>query len=421
MSPRRRIHPAWIVAGVAFVALVAAAGFRAAPSALITSLQDEFSWTTSEISLSVTINLLLYGLTAPFAAALIQRFGIRLVTTIALVLVAAGAGLSVLATEPWALWLTWGLLIGLGTGSMALVFAATIADTWFARSRGLVVGILTAGGATGQLVFLPIVASMAATNGWRWATLTCAAAAIAVVPFVVGVLRDRPAQFGVKPFGAPAGWTEPVRPTGNPARNALIALRDAAKTWPFWALAIGFFICGASTNGLVGVHFIPDAHDHGMLETTAAGLLAVVGIFDIVGTIASGWLTDRVDPRILLGVYYAGRGIGLALLPLLLEATIQPPIIVFIVIYGLDWVATVPPTVALCRQVFGARGAVVFGWVFAAHQLGAATAAALGGVIRDATGEYTLAWFSAAALCAVAALVSLLVFRKPRTPAPSLA
>lgn len=420
MRTPRGLHPAWIVALVAFIALVAAAAFRAAPSALITPLQREFGWSTAEISLSVTVSLLLYGLVAPFAAALIQRFGVRLVTTIGLLLIAAGAGLSALATAPWALLLTWGLLIGVGTGSMALVFAATIADTWFVQRRGLVVGILTAGGATGQLVFLPIVAGLAESNGWRWATLTCAAAALAVVPLVVGVLRDRPSQLGVSPYGAPADWAEPQRPPGNPARNAVIVLRDATRRWPFWALAIGFFICGASTNGLVGVHFIPGAHDHGMPETTAAGLLAVVGLFDIVGTIASGWLTDRVDPRILLAVYYAGRGVGLAVLPLLLEATVQPPMIAFIVIYGLDWVATVPPTVALCRKYFGDRGPVVFGWVFAAHQLGAATAATLAGVVRDATGEYTLAWFSAAGLCAVAALLSLSI-RRPRAAAQAAA
>ena len=421
MRTRRGVHPAWLVAAIAFLALVAAAGFRAAPSALITPLQSEFGWSTSEIAVSVTINLLLYGLMAPFAAALMQRFGIRIVTAVALVLVAAGAGLSALATEPWMLVATWGFLIGIGTGSMALVFAATIADAWFVRSRGLVVGILTAGGATGQLVFLPIVASLAETSGWRTATLVCAAAALAVVPFVLFLLRDRPAQFGVTPYGAPADWVEPGRTPGNPALNAVVALRDASRRWPFWALAIGFFICGASTNGLVGVHFIPSAHDHGMPETTAAGLLAVVGIFDIVGTIASGWLTDRVDPRILLGVYYAGRGIGLAVLPMLLEATVQPPMIAFIVIYGLDWVATVPPTVALCRKYFAGRGPLVFGWVFAAHQVGAATAAMLAGVVRDTTGEYTLAWFSAAGLCAVAAALSLSI-RRPRVPqtAPSV-
>jgi len=411
---RRGLHPAWIVMAIAFLALVAAAGFRAAPSALMSPLNSEFGWSITEISVSVTVNLLLYGLTAPFAAALIQRFGVRIVTSVALVLVAAGAALSVLATSPWMLVLTWGLLIGLGTGSMALVFAASIADTWFVKQRGLVIGILTAGGAAGQLVFLPIVAAMSDANGWRWATLTVAAAAVIVLPLVVGFVRDRPGDLGVTPFGAPGSWAPPAPRTGNPALVALRTLREVSRSGTFWALVGGFAICGATTNGLVGAHFIPSAHDHGMAETTAAGLLAIVGAFDIVGTIASGWLTDRVNPRILLAVYYAGRGIGLAVLPFLLEATVQPPMIVFIVVYGLDWVATVPPTVALCREAFGpVRGPIAFGWVFAAHQVGAATAALTAGVIRDTTGDYTLAWFGAAGLCAIAALVSALVRRGP--------
>lgn len=409
MPVKPRLHPAWIVVAVAFLALVAAAGFRAAPSALIDPIRAEFGWSTTEISVSVTVNLLLYGLTAPFAAALIQRFGIRIVSTIALLLVAAGAGLAPLATAPWMLVATWGLLIGLGTGSMALVFAASVASTWFVARRGLAVGILTAGGATGQLVFIPVVAILAETNGWRWATLACAAAALLVTPLVVGFLRDRPAQYGVTPYGAPDDWTPPPPATGNPARNALVALKDASRSKAFWALALGFFICGATTNGLVGTHFIPSAHDHGMAVTTAAWLLALVGVFDIVGTIASGWLTDRVDPRILLGIYYGGRGIGLAVLPLLLDATVQPPIIIFVIIYGLDWVATVPPTVALCNRAFGPRGPIVFGWIFASHQVGAAVAAVAAGAIRDVTGQYTIAWLGAAGLCVVAAAVSLAI------------
>jgi predicted MFS family arabinose efflux permease len=195
---------------------------------------------------------------------------------------------------------------------------------------------------------------------------------------------------------------------------ALSTLGRAARVRTFWALAAGFAICGATTNGLVGTHFIPSAHDHGMPETTAAGLLALVGLFDIAGTIVSGWLTDRVDPRILLGIYYAGRGVGLAALPFLLGATVQPPMIVFIVVYGLDWVATVPPTVALCRELFGADGPIVFGWVFASHQVGAAIAATLAGFVRDSTGNYTVAWFAAAGLCVVAAVVSLGIARRPR-------
>ncbi|MFT3832439.1 MAG: MFS transporter [Micropruina sp.] len=413
-SRARRVHPAWLIAAVAFLALVAAAGFRAAPSALIEPLQSEFGWSTSAISVSVTVNLLLFGLTAPFAAALIQRFGVRRITTVALSLVAAGAALSVLSTAPWMLTLTWGVLIGLGTGSMALVFAASIADTWFLERRGLVVGILTAGSATGQLVFLPLVAVVAESSGWRWATLAVATAAFLMVPVVAGFLRDRPEHLGVTPFGAPDGWQPPQRSSGNPARAALAALRDASRSRTFWALVAGFAICGATTNGLVGTHFIPSAHDHGMPQTTAAGLLALVGVFDIVGTIGSGWLTDRVNPRILLGVYYIGRGIGLAVLPLLLDATVNPPMLVFIIVYGLDWVATVPPTVALCREAFGDRGPLVFGWVFAAHQLGAAVAALTAGLIRDHTGQYTLAWFGAAGLCAVAAVISVAI-RRPGT------
>jgi MFS family permease len=412
---RRRLHPAWIVAAVAFLALVGAAGFRAAPGVLMVPLQQEFGWSSTVLSAAVSINLVLFGLTAPFAAALMERFGIRAVTATALVLIGAGSALTVLVNQSWQILLTWGLLIGLGTGSMALVFAATIANTWFATSRGLVIGILTAGSAAGQLVFLPFIAMLAQDPGWRQASLLIAAGALAVVPLVLKFLKNSPADVGVLPYGAtgpeegspapsPAG-PEPGRST-NAAVRALQVLRRASRVRTFWALVAGFAICGATTNGLIGTHFIPSAHDHGMAETTAAGLLAVVGIFDIVGTIASGWLTDRFNPRILLAVYYQFRGIGLLVLPLLLSATVQPCMIVFVVIYGLDWVATVPPTAAICRKTFGEDGSVVFGWVFAAHQLGAAAAALGAGAIRDATGHYTYAWFGAAAMCTIAAVIS---------------
>lgn len=421
-TQRRRIHPAWIVAAVAFLALVGAAGFRAAPGVLMVPLQSEFGWSTTVLSAAVSINLVLFGLTAPFAAALMERFGIRAVTSVALVLIGAGSALTVLVNQAWQILLTWGLLIGLGTGSMALVFAATIANTWFAKSRGLVIGILTAGSAAGQLVFLPFIAMLAQDPGWRQASLLIAAGAFAVVPLVLRFLKNSPADAGVLPYGAepaalsgvggglapdaPADSAGSAEPRRNAAVRALQVLKRASKVRTFWALVAGFAICGATTNGLIGTHFIPSAHDHGMPQTTAAGLLAVVGIFDILGTIASGWLTDRYNPRILLAVYYQFRGIGLLVLPLLLSATVQPSMIVFVVIYGLDWVATVPPTAAICRQVFGADGSVVFGWVFAAHQLGAAAAALAAGAIRDATGQYTYAWFGAAAMCTIAAVIS---------------
>ena len=412
---RPRLHPAWIVAAVAFLALVGAAGFRAAPGVLMVPLQQEFGWSTTVLSAAVSINLVLFGLTAPFAAALMERFGIRAVTATGLVLIGAGSALTVLVTQSWQILLTWGLLIGLGTGSMALVFAATIANTWFAKSRGLVIGILTAGSAAGQLVFLPFIAMLAQDPGWRQASLLIAAGALAVVPLVLKFLKNSPADVGALPYGETApeeGTAEPSADavesgrSSNAAVRALQVLRRASKVRTFWALVAGFAICGATTNGLIGTHFIPSAHDHGMPETTAAGLLAVVGIFDILGTIASGWLTDRYNPKILLAVYYQFRGIGLLVLPLLLSASVQPSMIVFVVIYGLDWVATVPPTAAICRKTFGADGSVVFGWVFAAHQLGAAAAALGAGAIRDATGQYTYAWFGAAAMCTIAAVIS---------------
>ncbi|MET3812481.1 MFS transporter [Arthrobacter sp. UYEF3] len=434
-SAGRRIHPAWIVAAVAFLALVGAAGFRAAPGVLMLPLQNEFGWSTTVLSAAVSINLVLFGLTAPFAAALMERFGVRAVTSVALVLIGAGSALTVLVNQSWQILLTWGLLIGLGTGSMALVFAATIANTWFAKSRGLVVGILTAGSAAGQLVFLPFIAALAQNPGWRQASLLIAAGAFAVVPLVLKFLKNSPADVGTLPYGAEApaagpgpggsaaggGSAEPLLPAGaaEPRRNAAVralqVLKRASRVRTFWALVAGFAICGATTNGLIGTHFIPSAHDHGMPETTAAGLLAVVGIFDIVGTIASGWLTDRFNPRILLAVYYQFRGIGLLVLPLLLSDEVKPSMLVFVVIYGLDWVATVPPTAAICRQVFGADGSVVFGWVFAAHQLGAAAAALAAGAVRDATGQYTYAWFAAAAMCTIAAVISATI--RKDTPA----
>jgi predicted MFS family arabinose efflux permease len=418
-----------VVAGVAFLALMGAAGFRAAPSVMIVPMQDEFGWSRATLSSAVAVNLVLFGLTAPFAAALMERFGIRAVTATALGVVAAGAGLSVFVVAPWQIVLTWGVLIGLGTGSMALVFAAVVTDTWFVHRRGLVSGVLTAGSATGQLVFLPFMAVLAERSGWRAASLLVAAAALVAMALVLRWLRNSPADVGVERYGyvAPLGDVQPVpvaaAPGTSPARRAVTSLLAASRVRTFWALAAGFAICGATTNGLIGTHFIPSAHDHGMPETTAAGLLAVVGVFDVVGTVASGWLTDRVDPRLLLGGYYAFRGVSLLLLPALLSATVHPSIVLFVVIYGLDWVATVPPTIALCREVFGANGAVVFGWVFAAHQVGAALAAFGAGYVRDRTGTYTAAWVAAAALCAVAAVVSVGMRRRtrPRVPEPQLA
>ncbi|MCR3722855.1 MULTISPECIES: MFS transporter [Prauserella salsuginis group] len=406
---RPRLHWAWLVAAAAFVALLAAGAFRAAPGVLIDPLHAEFGWSRGTISLAVSVNLLLYGLIAPFAAALMERLGMRRVVAGALVLVAAGSGLTVLMTASWQLLLCWGVLVGAGTGSMALTFVATVTGRWFVTHRGLVSGILTAASAAGQLVFLPLVAGLATGHGWRWASLLIAAAALGVVPVVLLCLREQPRDVGTVAYGA--SGTEDMGdtaapPAGGSAAHALRTLRGAMRTPAFWLLAGGFAICGASTNGLIGTHFVPAAHDHGMPATAAAGLLAVVGIFDVVGTVFSGWLTDRVDPRVLLAVYYVLRGLSLAILPQLFAPTTEPPMWAFIVFYGLDWVATVPPTVALCRERFGNAGPIVFGWVFASHQIGAALAAFGAGFVRDQLGSYDLAWYVAGGLCAVAAVMS---------------
>jgi MFS family permease len=412
----RRIHPAWWVAAVTFLALVGAAAFRAVPGVLIDPLRAEFGWSVSTISAAVAVNMALYGLTAPFAAALMEKFGIRRVVVCALLLVAVGSGLTVFMTASWQLVLLWGVLVGLGSGSMALSLVATVTGRWFVARRGLVSGVLTAGGAAGQLVFLPLVAWIDARWGWRAASLGTTGAALAVVPLVAWLLRDRPRDVGAVPYGGTAADdVEPVR--AGAARTAVQGLLAASRSRVFWLLAGGFFICGLSTNGLVQPHFIPAAHDHGMPVTTAAGLLAVVGIFDIAGTVFSGWLTDRVDPRMLLLAYYGLRGASLFLLPALFGPDLHASMIVFIVFYGLDWVATVPPTLALCREHFGARAPVVFGWVFASHQVGSAFAAFGGGVIRDVTGSYDLAWVLAGGLCLAAALMSVAITRGTLPPA----
>ncbi|WP_433185186.1 MFS transporter [Actinoallomurus sp. CA-150999] len=408
-----RLHRAWIVAAVTLVALVGAAGFRATPGVLIDPLRAEFGWPRGTIASAVSVNLLLYGLTSPFAAALMDRFGIRKVVSGALVLVAAGSGLTVFMTASWQLIACWGVLIGLGTGSMAMAFVATVTSRWFVKRRGIVTGVLTAGGAAGQLVFLPVLAHLTHMYGWRSAALTVCVTALAVVPLVALLLRDHPSDVGLPPYGA----AEPVPKPHNEgaARRALGSLATAVRTPVFWLLAGGFAICGASTNGLVGTHFIPAAHDHGMPETTAASLLALVGIFDVAGTVFSGWLTDRVDSRVLLGVYYFLRGGSLLVLPSLFARTAHPSMLVFVIFYGLDWVATVPPTVALCREHFGLTGPIVFGWVFASHQIGAAAAAVTAGIIRDHLGDYAAAWYGAGVLCLLAALLSIRIKRRVMT------
>jgi MFS family permease len=414
-----RPHWAWVVAAVSFVAILGAAGFRSVPGVMMQPLHHEFGWSHGTVGLAMSVNMTLFGLTAPFAAALMDRFGVRPVLAGALTLIAAGSALSVTMTASWQLVVLWGVLVGSGTGAISMGFVATIATRWFEARRGLVTGVLTAASATGQLIFLPVVAAITVHHGWRWASLVVAASALAVIPLVLIFIRNWPQDKGVLPYGARTDSPAvTVSPPGSTFGAAFGGLLLGARVPAFWLLAGSFAICGMTTNGLIGTHFIPAANDHGMPTTVAAGLLATVGVLDVAGTVLSGWLTDRVDPRVLLVVYYTGRGLSLALLPALLSPHAEPGTWVFIIFYGLDWVATVPPTMVLCREYFGAQTPIVFGWIFSAHQIGAAVAAAGAGWLRDIRGTYDLAFYLAAGLCGIAALLCLRVRRAP-SPVPA--
>ena len=402
MQNRTKIHPAWIAAIVTFFTLVATAGFRSAPSVLIIPLEDAFGWNREQISLAISVNVLLYGLTAPFAAALMERFTVRKVVMAALTTVSTGAFLTTQIHAPWQLVATWGVIVGIGTGSMALVFAATVANRWFVQRRGLVIGGLTAAAAMGQLIFLPGLTRLSELLGWKSIGLTIGTASLIMVPLIYLFLREKPADLGLLPYGAPADWKPPVSSGMNAAKLAIVTLKEASAKKDFWYLTGSFFVCGLSTSGLIGTHFIPAAHDHGMGTVVAASLLALVGVFDVIGTIFSGWLTDKYDPRKLLFFYYGLRGLSLFLLPSILFSTMHPSTLVFVIFYGLDWVATVPPTVMLCRTILGPdRGTVIYGWVFAAHQIGGSIAAFGAAVVRVKFGDYAAAFYVSGALCLI--------------------
>ena len=404
----RALHPAWVALAVTFLVLLSAAAVRATPGVLFLPLEQEFHWSRSTVSLAVSVNILLYGLVGPFAGALMQRLGVRRTTMIALSLLATGVSLATLVTQPWQLVLLWGVVVGAGSGMAALVLGATIVNRWFVARRGLAMGILTASTATGQLIFLPLLASVIERSGWRFGILIVASAAALMIPIVFVLLRERPADVGLAAYGgtdAAAG----AATTANPARIAIDALRDGLRSRDFWLLSLTFVICGASTNGLVGTHLIPAAHDHGIPEVRAASLLAIMGIFDLAGTTASGWLSDRWDSRRLLAWYYGLRALSLLFLPFALGSA-GSALWVFAVFYGLDWIATVPPTVKLATDAFGAaRAPVMFGWIAAGHQVGAALTALSAGWVRTTLGDYQLAFWSSGALCLLAAILALQV------------
>ena len=408
-----RVNRAWLVAAAGFVALLAAAAIRATFGILMEPLMDEFGWSHGAISTAASVNLVVFGISAPFAAALNERFGLRRVVTVALALIVVSAALLTQVTALWQLYVVWGLVAGAATGAVAPVLAATVAGRWFTLRRGLVVGLLTAANSTGQLIFLPLMAHLVTHGDWRATMIVVGGAAVLALVAVRVGLRDSPEDVGTTPYG---GLAEPIAAGARPA--AVAVLRQIYRDRVFLALAGSFFICGATTVGLIAVHLIPAAHDHGISAGQAAGLMAAMGVLDIAGTTGSGWLTDRYPARRLLLVYYVGRGISLLILPVALSVR-GPTLIAFTAFYGLDWIATVPPTVALVTQRFGREvGLVAFGWVFAAHQIGGGFAAWAAGVVRDSSGTYDGVFVASGLLCFTAALMLAAVRVRPRRVVP---
>ncbi len=415
--PHRRIHPAWIVCAVAFLTILGASGFRAAPGLLVKALGAEpaaggFGWSKAEVSTASFVNLILFGLMGPIAAALMAKYGLRRVVASALVTVSLGALGTTWMHSLWQYIALWGVVVGVGAGCMSTILASNVANRWFVKRKGLVMGGLMAANAAGGLLFLPLLSGLADNQGWRWVSRTIGFSALLMVPLVLLFLKNRPEDVGVLAYGAPADWKSP-EPATNPLQLAWSTLQDAWRHGAFWLLAGGFFVCGLSTSGLVQQHFFSAADDHNIGYGPAGKLLLLVGLFDVIGTLGSGWLTDRVDPRKLLFAYYGFRGLSLLILePALSRGASSPVLIGFMVFYGLDWIATVPPTVALASEIFGTqRGSVVYGWLFAAHQIGGAIFAWTAGLIRDWTASYSLAYLIAAVACFLAASASLRIGR----------
>jgi len=410
-----RLHYAWIVAGITFTVMLITAGIRSTPGLLMVPLESEFGWSRTAISAAVALNIALYGLIGPFAALILDRWGVRRTVSAALLVLAVSVALTSRMQAQWQLTLLWGVLVGSATGVTAMVLAAVVATRWFDERRGLVLGLLSSANATGQLVFLPILARVVEQSGWRPATLVVSAAALVVFVLVLALMRDRPEDLGLQRYGQ-QGATPPVKPL-----SPLPALAVAVKSPAFWLLAGTFFICGASTNGLIGTHLIAACHDYGIAEVRSAQLLAVMGIFDIAGTTASGWLTDRYSSRNLLFAYYTLRGVSLLFLPATL-ATGGTSLGLFAVVYGLDWIATVPPTVRLTGEVFGRENTgVMYGWIGASHQLGASLAAFGAGAIRSSAGGYEPAFWIAGVLCVLAGLSFVTIGRRQAMPRLSAA
>jgi MFS family permease len=407
---RRNIHYGWVIVGVTLLTTVVTAAAMSTPGVLIVPLEQEFGWNDAQISSALAIRLMLFGLFGPFAAAFMNRYGVRAVMVSAVVIISAGLIASLAMTQIWQLVLLWGIVVGIGTGLTAMVLAVTVATRWFNARRGLVMGIFAASNATGQLLFLPLIAKLETAYGWRMSlVLVCCMLAVAGLVALL-FMRDRPSDVGLPLYGETKVAPPPKAGVGlvSLLLSPLVVLKDAARVPVFWVLFGTFFVCGCSTNGLIQTHFVTLCHDFGLPAVTAASVLAMMGFFDFFGTIGSGWLSDRFDPRWLLFWYYGLRGLSLLYLPFT-DFTFYG-LSLFAVFYGLDWIATVPPTVKLAADRFGREKAgIVFGWVFAGHQIGAASAAFGAGLVRTEFSTYLPAFFVAGALCIIAALAVITV------------
>jgi MFS family permease len=402
---RRDLFYGWVVVGITVATLLISAGIRAAPGVLIVPLEADTGWSRGTLSFAVSIGLLLFGLAGPLAGWLVDKYGPRRVMLAGLALMVVSMAISAVVRESWQLVLIWGGLSGLATGLAGAVLGTAVASRWFVARRGLVVGMFGAATSAGQLIFLPAIAGLALAVGWRGATFALAVFAIVLIPAVFLLMRDSPADVGRYPYGLTSA--PPAPPAPPPGGIMAVALRTPA----FWLLSGTFFICGATSNGLVGTHFVPHAIENGIAQGAAVGALALMGMMNFVGTLGSGWLTDRYDPRVLLACYYGFRGLSLLFLPVL---TTPYGLIFFAILFGLDYIATVPPTAALVADTFGRQNAgTVFGWVFCMHQIGAALAAWLGGVSREWLGDYSAAFIAAGALALLATVLALRIRRGP--------
>ena len=414
LAQRAGVHYAWVMVGVTFMLVLVTAGIRSAPGVMITPLKEDFGWSTADISWAISLSILTLGFAGPISGRLIDRYGIRPVILSFLVLGTAGVIATLALQHLWQFYVFWGIAVGFGAGGTSIVLSATVANTWFQERRGLVTGMLGGAASAGQLVFILLLAQVVDFWGWRQAIgLMAFVSAAIVVPVAFVLLRSRPGDVGTTAYGARPGQVALA------SDERLVPMREALRTGDFWLLAGSFSVCGFTTIGLIGTHFIPHATEHGFSETQAAGILSVIGAFNVVGTIASGWLTDRYSPRKLLALYYVLRGSSLLVLPAISSAGGLPLMSMFAIVFGLDYIATVPPTVMLTANRFGRRSVgTIYGWITFAHMVGGAIATALAGVIHDAAGDYGIAMYMGGVLALFAGAIAFNIGSRPARGGP---